>query len=145
MRELGVSEAAARRLVAHVEEGILSQREVKLFVKAFRNLVPEEWLRPAGKALGSGAIEDLVRFALLADRCRKTREKRGLDVKQAAAGCCLPQYRIRAIERSRVKAIDPSALGTYVDFLGLRRFLARWTRANAKLAARLGIRSRGRV
>ena len=138
-RKQGLSAAEEKRLLAHVKQGLLTEQEVKLVAKVFGELVPAEWLKPAKAALGAGAIEDLARLALLAERCRTAREKRGLDVKAAAAACKVAQYRIRAIERCQLRDLDPKALEAYVELLGLEAYVARWSRANAKLAARLGI------
>jgi cytoskeletal protein RodZ len=75
----------------------------------------------------------------LTAKCRETREKRGLSIKDVAAQLRVPQYRIKAIEGHPSREFKPQYLRSYVEFLGSRRWVRRWIAANAELGKRLEI------
>ncbi|MFQ5915728.1 MAG: helix-turn-helix domain-containing protein [Nitrospinota bacterium] len=90
-------------------------------------------------------IKDNLRFQSVAVRLREAREERGMSLKAAAAALRVPQYRLRDIEEGRVKQISGHILQAYVEFHGLKRWFARWRRANSKLATRLHLEDRGNL
>lgn len=72
------------------------------------------------------SIEDSIRFQAVATRLRESREKRGMDLKAAAKALHIPQYQLRQVEGCRVTQLEPSVLYAYIDFLGLKKWFARW-------------------
>ncbi len=120
---------------------ILSDEEVRYIARRVRKV--------AGSILGEASlryarIEDDVRFQAVAARLREARESRGMDLKAAAKALRVPQYRLRCIEKCGVEDLRPSDLRAYIEFLGLSKWFARWSRTNAKLAARLAKSSEGK-
>lgn len=83
------------------------------------------------------SAEDHFRFRPLAARFEGARERHGLSLKTAALALRVPQYRLAAIEGSRIQDIDPTLVARYVEHLGLRSWFGRWMRANPELAQRL--------
>ncbi len=115
---------------------ILSDDEVRYISRGVRKVVRpilEEVLRYGL------SIEDTVRFGAVGHRLREAREARGTDLKATAKALRVPQYRLRYIEQCSVKSLRASDLHAYIEFLGLSKWFARWSRANAKLAARLAV------
>jgi len=82
-------------------------------------------------------VEDDLRFMSVAARVQEARERKGLDLKKAAAALKVPQYRLRDIEQGRLKDLVPSILVRYVDFLGMKVWFGRWKKANPGIVARL--------
>ena len=85
-------------------------------------------------------LEDSIRFQAVVTHLRERREKSGMDLKAAARAMGVPQYRLRDIEECRMKNLDVSVLHRYLDFLGLKRWFTRWSKANPALAADLLVR-----
>jgi cytoskeletal protein RodZ len=105
--------------------------------------------RQLGKVLGrilgeipGGGIEDSIRFSAVAASLREAREGLDMDLKAAAKAIGVPQYRLRYIEGCSIKNLRASDLRAYIEFLGLSRWFARWSKANPKLAQRLAVESR---
>ncbi len=121
---------------------ILSENEVRVLTREVGKVI--------GPILGELSnrygveLEDTVRFGAVAARLRDARESRGMNLKAAAKALRIPQYRLRYIEECRVKNLRPSELYAYIEFLGLSKWFARWSGANAKLAARLAKNSEGK-
>lgn len=90
-------------------------------------------------------LQDSIRFQAVATRLRECRESRGMDLKSAAKAMRVAWYRLRDIEECRVKNLDGSVLYRYVDFLGLQRWFAAWSKATPKLVADLLVKRDGRV
>jgi hypothetical protein len=60
-----------------------------------------------------------------------------MDLKAVAKAMRVPGYRLRDVEGCRMENLDTSVLHRYVDFLGMRRWFRRWSRAHPELAADL--------
>ena len=82
-------------------------------------------------------LQDSIRFQAVATHLRERRKKSGMDLKAAAKATGVPRYRLRDIEECRMKNLDASVFHRYVDFLGLKGWFTRWSKANPKLAADL--------
>jgi len=82
-------------------------------------------------------MRNMIRFQIVAETCRLSREKKQLDYKQVAAMLKAPQYRIKDIECSRLKDVLPDILECYIDFLGLRVWFKSWIKHNADVYKRL--------
>jgi len=91
-----------------------------------------------GRAHGIDVRESL-RWRPLADGCRVEREALGASIKELAAELRCPQYRIRAIEQTSFRELQPAVVRRVFDRLGLGRFLEAWEAANPALAAKLGL------
>jgi hypothetical protein len=114
---------------------ILSEQEVRLMTRRLRKIV-EPILGEPSENYGL-EIEDAVRFGAVATRLREAREARGMDLKAAARAMRVPHYRLRYIEQRNLSRLRTADLHAYIDFLGLNKWFARWSRANSELAARL--------
>ncbi|MGH2403270.1 MAG: helix-turn-helix domain-containing protein [bacterium] len=108
-----------------------------MLTKAVHELLGREFV--AGAERLRVDTQKNVRFGAVAARCAEARKELGLDVKQVAARLRVPQYRVQAIERGRLREIRGAVLIGYVSFLGLDSWLRRWVRANSALASELGI------
>lgn len=83
------------------------------------------------RKLGVDPVE-LVQWMPLGEVFRATREKRGLDIKAAAAAARLTQRKIRALEQPAGKC-DLAAALCYAKSLDLEQWLGRWLAANPEL------------
>jgi hypothetical protein len=83
--------------------------------------------------------ERIVRMMALSAKCKETRTKRGLSIKDVAGQLRIPQYRIKAVEDGSMLELDPSCLRSYVAFLNLKRWVRQWGNTNPELAKRLEI------
>lgn len=119
---------------------ILSDAEVRYMSRRLRKVLDPILGELSGQY--GIEIEDSVRFGAVATRLREARESRGLDLKAAAKAARVPQYRLRYMEQCNLRQLRPSDLNGYVDFLGLGRWFACWSKANSKLAARLAPNSK---
>ena len=59
---------------------------------------------------GLEGYKDLIRFMPVANRCKEAREGKPLSIKEAALLLKVPQYRLNAIEGSRVTNIESEML-----------------------------------
>ena len=87
--------------------------------------VIEEMLSDFGRK-----TEDVVRFLGFSTLCKRTREERGLTIKDVSRELKVPQYRLKAIEEKMVEQILPDVLNQYVDFLGLQECFEKWAENN---------------
>lgn len=69
---------------------------------------------------------DQIRFHAVAERCRTTREARGLSVKEVAATLRSTQRTINAIEKSQMNDVQPDVLQRYAALLGIETWLTEW-------------------
>ena len=106
---------------------ILSDHEVRLMARRLQEVMGQPFVN----------VEDDLRFMSVAARVQEARERKGLDLKKAAAALKVPQYRLRDIEQGRLKDLVPSILVRYVDFLGMKVWFGRWKKANPGIVARL--------
>jgi hypothetical protein len=107
---------------------ILTDTEVAYILARMAEMFSPEWRVVIMR--DSAGVEAQVRFGSVAARCRKARVLRRLSLKEAATGTRLPQYRVRAIETSRLHEVQLAALQRYVRFLGLQSWFKLWSRAN---------------
>jgi hypothetical protein len=117
---------------------ILTDTEVAFILRRILETLPPDWrvviIRdPTG-------LEAQVRFGSVAARCRAGRALRRISLKEAAAGARLPQYRVKAIETSRLNEVQTDALHCYIQFLGLQSWFTRWRRANPAVVTLLAAR-----
>jgi ribosome-binding protein aMBF1 (putative translation factor) len=82
-------------------------------------------------------LKDVIRFRPVGERCQKAREKKGLTIKEISAQIKIPQYRLRAVEDSHLRYIQPDVLEQYIDFLQIRRWFDLWARRNKDVYKRL--------
>ncbi len=87
--------------------------------------------------LGREYSKDMIRFHPVGEKCGKVREQKGLSVKKSAAQMKVPQYRLKAIEKSDLKYIQHPVLEHYIDFLGMRKWFNTWVRENSDVYNRL--------
>lgn len=90
--------------------------------------------------LGREYSKDMIRFHPVGEECGKIREQKGLSVKQIATQMKIPQYRLKAVEKSDLTYIQPTILECYIDFLGMRIWFNAWVRENTDVYNRLGKR-----
>lgn len=114
---------------------ILSDHEVRLMARRLQEVMGQPFVELFDR-YGLN-VEDDLRFMSVAARVQEARERKGLDLKKAAAAVKVPQYRLRDIEQGRPKHLVPSILVKYVDFLGLKVWFGRWKNANPGIVARL--------
>ena len=81
-------------------------------------------------------VEDTVRWIAVGARCERARRELGCSLREAAQALRVPQYRIKAIESTRLEEVQPDVLQAYVSYLGLQRWYLKWSRANPELASR---------
>jgi len=84
-------------------------------------------------------FEDLVRWGSLKAKYEQARTGRQLSIKAAAVQAKIPQYRIVAIERGRLREVVPEFAWRYFEFLDIGAWAKKWVRANLELATRAGI------
>ncbi len=115
---------------------ILSEDEVTAVSEGLRGLLGEEFLR-VSKGFD---LDAFVRFQAVAEKCRQTREARGVAVKQAAQALGVRQEDLRRIEGASVgqPQLGPARRDTSA-LLGLQRWFGRWKAANPDAVARLGL------
>ena len=81
--------------------------------------------------------EDVIRFQSVRQKCFEARERKGLDLKQAAKRLGVPRYRIDDIESGLFGSIQPETMRAYLEFLGLTHWYAEWASGNPELAHRI--------
>jgi hypothetical protein len=135
---IGMNETPTRAKSRSLTRDILSEKQVRALSRRLEKILRENFGELAD-LYGPLNIEDSIRFGPVATRLREAREARHLDLKAAAKAVRVPQYRLGDIEECRVKDIRSSDLHAYVDFLGVRKWFARWEKANRKLARRLSL------
>jgi hypothetical protein len=129
--------AAAARLAAKLKgQRILNADEVEFLSGATLQFLRRNL---AGNMFSQTAIEESVRFDVLAKRCSTRREAKGLSVPQLSRLLKVPQYRLKAVDQGRLHDVDPTVLRKYVDHLGLGSWFRRWARENRELVSRLGL------
>ncbi len=80
---------------------------------------------------------DMIRFMSVAHRCKEARERKALSVQEVASLLKVPQYRIKAIEDSRMTEVNPDTLEKYIDLLGILRWFNEWAKSNADVHQRI--------
>lgn len=80
---------------------------------------------------------DMIRFMPVAHRCKEARERKALSIQEVASLLKVPQYRIKAIEGSRMTEVNPDTLEKYIDLLGIRRWFNEWAKSNADVHQRI--------
>jgi len=139
----GLTAAAAARLAAKLKgHRILDAGEVAFLSDATRQFLRRNL---AGDVFSGSAIEESFRFDALAKLCSARREAKGLSVPQVSALLKVPQYRLKAVDRGRLREVDPTVLRKYVEYLGLESWFRRWARQNRELVIRLGLVQGGRA
>ena len=116
---------------------ILTGAEVKALAKAVSAMLGPGFAEIAARF--ELRAEDGIRFHAVAAKCTIARESRNLSVKQAAATLRVPQYRLKAIERSSTREVRGDILERYAALLELTSWLRRWATANRALSAGLGL------
>lgn len=87
--------------------------------------------------LGREYSKDMIRFHPVGEECAKIKEQKGLSVKQIAAQMKIPQYRLKAIEKTDLIYIQLAVLERYIDFLGMREWFNAWVCENTDVYNRL--------
>ena len=87
--------------------------------------------------LGREYSKDMIRFHPVGEECSKIREQKGFSVKDIAIQMKVPQYRLKAVEKSDITYIQPIVLERYIDFLGIREWFNAWTHKNTDVYNRL--------
>ena len=119
------------------ETRILSDNEVNTLCALFQDVLDPIILEQAEKY--NFNFEHTIRFHAVAAKCKRSREKLGLSIKDVASELKLPQYRLKAIEKGTFKEIKPDILKKYLTFLNLERWFNKWATNNPELEERIGI------
>jgi hypothetical protein len=130
--------AALQRLERKLQRdrtALLGEREVSLLAAKVRDAFAASF--PHVPIAMTGGVEDLVRWGPLGERCREARIQRGWSYRDASAATGIPQYRVKAIEVGHFREVKPDLARRYFVALGIDDWVARWTRANHELAARV--------
>jgi hypothetical protein len=117
------------------EQPIPSGREVARIARRLhgvRQKLTSRFGRPRGFDTGA-----LIRFLPVSNSCKTARLNRWLSLREIASTLKMPQYRLRAIEESRLRDVDLRVLESYVACLGLETWYGKWKRANRRLVAGL--------
>ena len=127
----------ATRLRKFKPTTILEAEEVRLLSMAVRESLGN---RVAEMVDAHGiSFEDNVRFGSVQARCVERRESLGRSIREVSRELQVPQYRLKDIESSRLKQIEPCVLAGYISYLGIQRWFQRWCNANSELSSRLGV------
>jgi hypothetical protein len=117
------------------EQPIPSGREVARIAKRLhkvRQRLRFRFGRPRGFDTGA-----LIRFLPVSNSCKTARMNRWFSIREIASTLNVPQYRLRAIEESRLRDVDLRVLESYVACLGLEAWYGKWKKANRRLVAGL--------
>jgi DNA-binding XRE family transcriptional regulator len=82
-------------------------------------------------------VTDVIRFQSVRQHFVAAREKKGLQLKEAAQRLGVPRYRINDIESGLFNSIRPDIMRRYLEFLGLSSWYAEWALSNRELANRI--------
>ena len=115
---------------------ILDDAEIRLLDREVRRVLMASF---PGVEAYLDRSQDTIRWHALGARCAEARGARG--IREVSVGLGIPQYRLRAIERGHVRDIRPDLARRYFRFLRIEAWVARWCRANSKLARRVGLLS----
>ena len=119
---------------------ILTTADVSALAKAVRVVIGPDVSKLA-LTLGVQA-EEIIRFQSVAEQCTRARESRGSTFKDRAEILRVPQYRLKAIERSSLGEIRGEILAHYAEVLEIDQSLYKWVAANAALATKLNLKPR---
>ena len=114
---------------------LLTQDQVKAVAEGVRRILGDELLDKAGQY--GIDLHDSIAFGPVAAQVQQAREAEGLSLKHLARELHVAQYRIRDVEGSRIKQIQPDVLRRVIERLGLGGWYATWAEQNAELARRL--------
>jgi hypothetical protein len=132
---------ALERKLSLDRAAILNPAEVSALARQVRRLVGP--LIADSPVAGGVRVEDGVRWAAVRARCQQARAERGLGIRHVAVGLGLPQYRVKAIEAGAFHEVRAEMARRYFRFLGIEAWVARWCKANPRLARRAGLLRRG--
>lgn len=125
------------------EASILTDAEVQLLAAEMRRLLGPAFAEVTG--ISGFRLGDTVRWLSLKARCEQARADRGLSLKEAAVAFKVPRYRLAAVEAGARGEFKPEIARRYFQFLGIEPWVRRWSRANPRIARRVGIAPEGRV
>jgi hypothetical protein len=128
-------EKLQRRLLTKEEVRFLAEKLKQVMGAPFSEMLQRYGISP----------QDHFRFQPLAVRLESARIERGLSLKAAASVLNTAQYRLAAIENSRIRDIDGQLLVRYVEHLGLKSWFGRWKKSNSSLVQRLQIAGAGNL
>ena len=132
MKEIQVSKEARslrRKMLSDDEARLMAQRLKQVMGQPFVDLMDRYEID----------VEANLRFMSVASRVQEVRQKKKLDLKEAASALKVPQHRLRDIEQGRLKRIVADILLQYVHLLGLKTWFGRWRKANPGVVDRLGL------
>ncbi len=118
MKEIQLSKEARslrRKVLSDGEARLMAQRLKEVMGQPFVDLMERYEID----------VEANLRFMSVASRVQEVRQKKKLDLKEAAAALKVPQYRLRDIEQGRLKHIVADILLQYVHLLGLKTWFGR--------------------
>jgi hypothetical protein len=118
------------------ETTILTDAQVRSLTRDLRDMLIASFPHVAWSRRD---LETGIRMMAMCAKCKETRQKRNLSIKEVAAELRVPQYRIKAIEKPSMTELRPESLRAYVELLGLKRWSRRWVAANVAVAKRLGV------
>jgi hypothetical protein len=114
-----------------------NDREADLIATGITALLGPGFAETVNRFGGIQRQKDLIRFMPVAERCKEARKEKSLSIKETASLLNVPQYRIKAIEDSRVTEIKHDVLQKNIDFLGLQKWFKRWLKNNADVYQRI--------
>lgn len=82
-------------------------------------------------------LPDMIRFRVAADKVRRTRQKKGITLKDLAHKMKIAKYKLEYIEEGRVKDINIDLLNQYIDHLKIRKWFEKWKRHNLDVYKRI--------
>ncbi len=132
MKEIQLSKEARslrRKMLSDDEARLMAQRLKQVMGQPFVDLLDRYEID----------VEANLHFMSVASRVQEVRQKKKLDLKEAASALKVPQYRLRDIEQGRLKHIVADILLQYVHLLGLKTWFGRWRKANPGVVDRLGL------
>ena len=83
-------------------------------------------------------INHMVRFMYLSKLCQKTREEKGISIKDASSKLNIPQYELIYIEQSGIGDVGIAILEKYIKYLGLEKEFNSWAKQNDDLYKEIG-------
>jgi transcriptional regulator with XRE-family HTH domain len=114
---------------------ILSEEEVQATIREMREGDSQQLVE---SMISSGIdLEKTVRFMPVAERCKQTRDKSGLNLATVARELKVKQSDLQCIENAQNAKADPDILHRYLHYLGLGQWFGKWAAANSQLADQL--------